>query len=173
MNDKAKLKQGRREQKRGERLQRIAGTGLQLFIDQGYESTTLDQVAEAAGISRRTFFYYFRSKEEILLAWEGHGFADALRPVLLEEGPDQEPLNAVRHCMLSLVSRYETPQTIEVDRLLNSTEALRARKLASFARMEEVLFGALCELWPDPDHHLAHRMLAMAAVGALRIALDE
>src|SRR5579862_1723911 len=120
MNDKAKLKQGRREQKRSEKLRRIARTGLQLFIEQGYESTTLDQVAEAAGISRRTFFYYFRSKEEILLGWEGHGFADALRPALLEERPDQEPLDAVRRCILRLVSRYETPQTIEVDRLMRS-----------------------------------------------------
>ena len=49
---------GLRERKRRDTLQRIAQTGLDLFIAKGYEETTLDDIAAAAGISRRTFFHY-------------------------------------------------------------------------------------------------------------------
>src|SRR6202795_1925598 len=87
-------KESRREQKRQHTLQRIAETGLELFIANGYEATTLEAIAEGAGISRRTFFYYFKSKEEVLLAWQGSGFLNALRPAMLEESPRQAPLRS-------------------------------------------------------------------------------
>ena len=48
---------GLRERKRRETLHRIAEQGLKLFLSNGYEATTLDAIAKAAGISRRTFFY--------------------------------------------------------------------------------------------------------------------
>ncbi len=61
-------RQGVRERKRRETLQRITDAGIRLFVEKGYEATTLDEIAAAAGISRRTFFYYFKSKDEILLS---------------------------------------------------------------------------------------------------------
>jgi AcrR family transcriptional regulator len=172
-NSALPAKEGRREQKRHETLQRIAETGLKLFIAHGYEGTTLEAIAEAAGISRRTFFYYFKSKEQVLLAGHGAGFVDALRLAMLEESRDQEPIDAVRHCLLKLVSRYETRESIIVDRLLRSTEELRVRKQAIFVEMEETLFAALCELWPQPDRRAALRMLAMVSMGIMRLAMDS
>jgi AcrR family transcriptional regulator len=166
-------KEGRREQKRLETLQRIAETGLKLFIAQGYEGTTLEAIAEAAGISRRTFFYYFKSKEEVLLAWQGSGFAQALRPTLLNESPDQTPFVAVRNCLSKLAARYVTKDSLIVDRLLRSSEALRARKQAHFVEMEEALFSALCELWPQPKRRIALRLVAMVSMGALRLAIES
>src|ERR1700688_1327203 len=110
-------KKNRREQKRQETLKRIGEKGLKLFIANGYERTTLEAIAAAAGISRRTFFYYFKSKEEVLLASQGGGFLDALRPAMLEESRHQAPLDAVRHCLLKLISRYETKESIILNRL--------------------------------------------------------
>ena len=173
MDSASPKKEGRREQKRLETLQRIAETGLKLFIAQGYEGTTLEAIAEAAGISRRTFFYYFKSKEEVLLAWQGSGFAQALRPTLLNESPDQTPFVAVRNCLSKLAARYVTKDSLIVDRLLRSTEALRARKQAHFVEMEEALFAALCELWPQPKRRIALRLIAMVSMGALRLAIES
>ena len=65
--------QGLRERKKQETLQRIAETGLKLFVQNGYEGTTLDEIAAEAGIARRTFFYYFKSKEAILMAYMDGG----------------------------------------------------------------------------------------------------
>jgi len=55
---------------------------------------TLDDIAEAVGISRRTIFYYYKSKEDILMASQGGGFLNALYPAMLEESPDQSPIDA-------------------------------------------------------------------------------
>lgn len=173
MDSASPKKEGRREQKRLETLQRIAKTGLKLFIAQGYEGSTLEAIAEAAGISRRTFFYYFKSKEEVLLAWQGSGFAQALRPTLLNESPDQTPFVAVRNCLSKLAARYVTKDSLIVDRLLRSTEALRARKQAHFVEMEEALFAAMCELWPQPKRRIALRLVAMVSMGALRLAIES
>src|SRR6202166_723318 len=173
MDSASPKKEGRRERKRLETLRRIAETGLKLLIAHGYEGTTWEAIAEAAGISRRTFFYYFKSKEEVLLAWEGSGFVEALRPAMLEESPHQAPLDAVRHCLLKLISRYETKESIIVDRLLRSTEALRARKQAIFIEMEEALFAAMRELWPQPQRRTTLRMVAMVSIGAMRLAVED
>ena len=58
VNNIEKIPNDLRERKRRLTLDLIAKTGLKLFIENGYEATTLDAIAAAAGISRRTFFYY-------------------------------------------------------------------------------------------------------------------
>lgn len=165
-------KESRREQKRQETLKRIGEKGLKLFIANGYEGTTLEAIAAAAGISRRTFFYYFKSKEEVLLASQGGGFIEVLRPAMLDESPDQAPFLAVRTCLSKLVSRYETKESIVIYRLLQSTEALRARKQSIFVQMEETVFAALCELWPQPKRRASLRIVAMVSIGAMRVAIE-
>ena len=172
MDSASPKKEGRRERKRLETLRRIAETGLKLFIAHGYEGTTLEAIAAAAGISRRTFFYYFKSKEEVLLAWQGSGFVEPLRPAMLEESPHQAPLDAVRHCLLKLISRYENKESIIVDHLLRSTEALRARKQAVYVDMEQALLGAMCELWPEPKRRASLQIVAMVSIGAMRLAME-
>ncbi|WP_263773115.1 TetR/AcrR family transcriptional regulator [Propionivibrio soli] len=164
---------GLRERKRRETLGRIAEAGLQLFVKKGYEETTLENIAAAAGVSRRTLFYYFKSKEDILLAWQGSGFAQALHPTMLQESPDQFPLDAARECLLKLASRLETKESIAVDGLLRSSEALRARKEAAYVELEHSLLNAMLELWPDPTKRNAHRVTAMVAIGTLRLALES
>jgi AcrR family transcriptional regulator len=165
--------QGLRERKRIETSERIIENGLRLFVKHGYEATTLDAIAEAAGISRRTFFYYFKSKEDILLAARDSGFREALRPTLLEEHSDQAPIDVVQKCLIKLASRYETKESIVFDRLMQSTEALRARKEAVFVETERILLEAMCELWPAPGRRDGLRLVAMVAMGTLRLALDK
>src|SRR5690242_16564967 len=48
------------------RRRQIASTALDLFIANGYDETTVDAIADAAGVSRRTFFHYFRSKDQVV-----------------------------------------------------------------------------------------------------------
>jgi AcrR family transcriptional regulator len=165
--------QGMRERKRRETSERIVEKGLKLFVKNGFEATTLDAIAQAAGISRRTFFYYFKSKEDILLAAHDSGFREALRPAMLDESSDQAPIDAARNCLIKLASRYETKESIVFDRLMESTEALRARKEAVFVETEQILLAAMCELWPAPGRRDGLRLVAMVAMGTLRLALDK
>ncbi|WP_426439801.1 TetR/AcrR family transcriptional regulator [Bradyrhizobium genosp. P] len=146
----AERPQGLRERKRQETSERIIEKGLKLFVKNGYEAPTLDAIAQAAGISRRTFFYYFKSKEDVLLAAHDSGFREALGPAMLDEPPDQAPLEAVQKCLIKLASHYETKESVVFDRLMQSTEALRARKEVVFVETEQILLEAMCELWPAP-----------------------
>jgi hypothetical protein len=91
---------------------------------------------------------------------------------MLGESPDQGPFIAARNCLYKLVSRFETTESIVIDRLLQSTDSLRARKQAKFVQMEESLFDALCELWPQPERRASLRVVAMVSIGAMRVALE-
>jgi AcrR family transcriptional regulator len=164
--------EGVRERKRRETLQRIAETGLRLFAENGYDTTTLEDIAAAADISPRTFFYYFKTKDEILRFWLSSGILDALRPALLVEPASQTPLEAVENCLLKLMPQYETEKSVIVDRIFNSSETLRARKQAFYFGMEMTIFGALCELWPQAERRASLRMAAMVSVGAMRLAME-
>ncbi|MDR3708171.1 MAG: helix-turn-helix domain containing protein [Capsulimonadaceae bacterium] len=164
--------EGLRERKKRETLLRIAETGLKLFVKNGYEGTTLDEIAAAAGISRRTFFYYFKSKEAILLAYLDGGFAKAIRPILLAQPTDQTPLRAARSSIIQLMSGHDTQEAIIVANLLGSTEALRARMPGAFVEMEQAVYNCLRELWPNPAQEASHRIVAMASIGAMRIAKE-
>jgi AcrR family transcriptional regulator len=164
--------EGLRARKRRATSQRLAETGLKLFLQQGYEATTLDQIAEAAGVSRRTVFHYFDQKEDILLAWKA-GFADAMRTAILAQRPDKPPLTLALDAFLQLASQFEADDHIRIERLLASTERLDASKHAKYAEQEQAVFEALTELSPAPDRRERLRLVAMVAVGALRVAFER
>jgi AcrR family transcriptional regulator len=172
---KSSNEEGLRERKRRETLHRIAEQGLKLFLAHGYEATTLDAIAEAAGISRRTFFYYFKSKEEILLAWQDGGFNETLRAAMLQQSTKQSPLNAVKNALLELTVRFQADykQTKEIERLMFANESLRIRHQAKYLEKEQAVFDALCQMWPQPKRQPALRIVAMMSVGALRLAIDN
>lgn len=170
-SDAQTKKEGLREQKRRETKKRIAEKGLRLFIANGYEGTTLEAIAKEAAISRRTFFYYFKSKEEILSTWQ-NGAWDTFRADLIKESPNQVPIDVVYKVFLRHISSYETDEMIIIDRLLRSSESLQGRKQANYEAQEQSLFIALCELWPQTKRRAALRLVAMVSIGAMRLATE-
>src|ERR1700743_9238 len=169
----AKIPNDLRDRKRQLTLDRIAEIGLKLFIEHGYEATTLDAIAAASGISRRTFFHYLKSKEDVLLEHESGKFLHVLRPTFLQQSPKQSPIDAARQTFLALASTYQTEQSVIADRILRSIETLRLRKEALLVQMEQVLADAMYELWPDQAERPALRLAAMMAMGTLRFAKDN
>ncbi|OHV80734.1 TetR/AcrR family transcriptional regulator [Rhizobium sp. LCM 4573] len=163
--------EGLRERKRRETLQRITDAGIRLFIEKGYEATTLDAIAAAAGISRRTFFYYFKSKDEILLSLQS-GVGDMIVDALREVPRGRRPLDAIREAVVKVCALIPTDDMIAIDRLMRSSEAVQARKQASYVQQEKALFAALRERWPDPQREAGLRLVAMLAIGAMRLASD-
>lgn len=160
--------EGLRERKRRETRYRIAETALRLFLAHGFEATTLDLIAEEAGISRRTFFSYFKSKDDILLFWQDAHWR-AIYDDLLKTSPDVAPLDAVRDIMVKHMARYSTEEMQAIDALMRSSPTLQSRKQAFYGEQEQLLFTKLCEVWRQPERRAALRMVAMVSMGAMRL----
>ena len=171
MPDATSKPEGLRERKRRETLQRIAEVGLKLFLAKGYEATTLDEIAAAAHISRRTFFYYFKSKDDILLAHQGR-YANALTAQVVENATPGSPFDVARDALIALSSRFQEPQLIATARLLREGKALGARRSTGHQQLEQALYAGLSELWPGKRHSDRLQLVAMASIAALRLAVD-
>lgn len=171
MHDARSKPEGLREQKRRLTFQRIADAGLKSFLAKGYQETTLDEIAAAAGISRRTFFYYFKSKDEILLAHQ-RGYIEALKVSVLENASAGRPLEVVHQALRKLVERVQTPQLLATARLLRQSDALRARTRGNYLGLEQAVYESLCELFPAQDHDEL-RLVSMISVSPLRLAVDR
>lgn len=165
--------EGLRARKRRETKQRIARAGLRMFLANGYEATTLEMIAAAADISRRTFFHYFTSKEEVLTAWE-YDLDDVFRAAIAAQPTDASAVDVMHAALLSVVSHYETTQAIAIDRMVRSSETLRARKWGNYERQERtVFFPALAKRWPGAKQARALRAVSMLGAGALRLSVEH
>lgn len=95
---------GLRERKRIETRQRIADIATVLFFQRGFDSVTVAEVAEAAGVSKVTVFNYFPRKEDML--FDRQPEAEALLTGAVEDrGPDRTPVAAIRELLVDLVRR--------------------------------------------------------------------
>lgn len=160
--------EGVREQKRVDTHQRIVDVALNAFLTHGYAATTLDAIAAEAGISRRTFFSYFKSKDDIVISVMADGWA-SLFAELLKTSPDVPPLDAVCAVMTQQMSSYTSDEMTALDQLMRSSESLLARKQSFYAEQEQALFATLCEVWRQPERQLALRMVAILSIGALKL----
>lgn len=117
-----------------------------LFAQRGYETVTVEEIASAAGMSKRSFFRYFAGKDELILGkydQQGEAFAHAL-----SERPADEPAwIALRRMFDGVVAYVADPdkalRAAQLDRIINSSEILRAGYLERMqqvqARIVEVL----------------------------------
>ncbi len=124
----------------------IAGAAWRLFAAEGYEAATVADIARAAGVSRRTFFRYFSSKEDVVV-----GTSDALAEDLLaafaRRPADEPPLAAIRAVLRPLVASRlaDARQARAIVRLLRESRTLRRAMLERHARMEERLAALVAE----------------------------
>lgn len=165
-----KRKPGARERKRQETRTRIVDVAVKLFGAQGYEATTVDAIAVAAGISRRTFFHYFGSKDDVLLSMQS-GLGERIVAALADQPEGLAPLEAVRRAMMQLVAPYSTEELLAIDRLMRSSEAVQSRKQASYVRDEAKLHEALRARWPE-ESDASLRLVALLGIGLSRQSLD-
>jgi AcrR family transcriptional regulator len=124
----------------------IAHAAWELFAAEGYEATTVAAIARAAGVSRRTFFRYFSSKEDVVV-----GTTDALAEDLLaafaRRPRSEAPLVAIRAALRPVVeSRLaDAGEARAIIRLLRESRTLRRAMLERHSRMEERLAALLAE----------------------------
>jgi AcrR family transcriptional regulator len=133
-----------RDRKRQLVRDEIARVAWELFARDGYEATTVEAIAGAAGISRRSFFRYYSSKEDVVV-----GTSDAVAEDFLTafggRPPDEPPLAAIRHALRPLVEQRvkDADQVSAIIRQLRESPTLRRAMMERHARMEERLAALL------------------------------
>jgi AcrR family transcriptional regulator len=88
------------------RRQRLIEVALQLFAEQGYDETSFDEIAAGAGLSPRTFFRYFPTKESVLFFGE-YDFIRSFEDVLMAQPPEVSDLDAIRDSLIVLAPVIE------------------------------------------------------------------
>ena len=167
-------KSGLRERKKQATRGALSNAALRLAVECGLEQVTVDDIAAAADVSPRTFFNYFSSKEEAILA----GDADRMRQMLaaVQERPLDEPLwDALRQaftCHLFSGGEFDRGWVAQV-RMVKSTPALLAQQLATYAELERRLAAEVAaRTGRDPSCDLYPRLVAAAVVAAVRVAAE-
>jgi AcrR family transcriptional regulator len=117
----------------------ITSIAMSLFLDQGFEQTTIDQIASTAGISRRSFFRYFGTKEDIVLgdlANRGELVRDALEQV----PPAVGPWDALREALDAVDAiSVEPGVTLKIAKMMYGTPSLRSRSIEKHLHWQSLL----------------------------------
>jgi len=140
--EKASLQERKQELVR----QELADAAWELFDREGYEATTVAEIAAAAGVSRRTFFRYYASKEDVLVETSDQ-LAEAMLAAVARRPTGEAPLVSIRHGLVEVLEmELEDPErTRTIIRLLRESRSLRRAMLERHARMEERLATLLGE----------------------------
>lgn len=164
----------RREQRKQQTRRAIREHALRLFLADGYEATTVQRIAEAAGVSHMTFFRHFRTKESVVADDD----YDPLIARLVRERPAGEPpLSSIHRALAGALRDMPAAEqhTLRArTRLMVETPALRAQLWENQFSTQELLAAALAarergEGAGDPGLRL--RVLAGTALAALTTAL--
>ncbi|MER5429788.1 TetR family transcriptional regulator [Streptomyces sp. NPDC002588] len=158
---------GLRERKKIKTRKAIRNAIYALIKEQGYEATTIDQIAERAEVSPSTVFRYFPTKEDIVLT-------DEFDPMIMEEmraRPADEPwpdtLRYVMHRAVRLGLKGDLEATRLRARLMVDVPAVRSRMMESMSMTSEMLCTALGERTGRAPDSLEVRVYAMSLIGGL------
>ncbi|NGO06750.1 TetR family transcriptional regulator [Streptomyces sp. HC44] len=166
----------------------LGQVAFELFLREGFEKVTVDDLAKAAGVSRSTFLRYFDTKEDAVLgAFEDKGerVAEALRG----RPADEDDWTALRNALDTAIERYrqDPDASLAMTRLVRGTPALCARQLEKQHGWRPALARALAERSErgvppgegrgsdgSPESPaIGHWVRASAALDCLNVAVDH
>jgi AcrR family transcriptional regulator len=160
-----------RQRKKTATCDRIRAAALRLFREQGYDATTVEQIAATAGVSHMTFFRYFPAKEDVALS-------DSYDPLIashIAQTPAAWPL--IRRIRAVLVQGlrqvYDTDRDtlFAQNKLIVSTSALRERLWAHQIATQQLILQALSASDDDQHPSFQDRVIVAACLAAATTAI--
>jgi AcrR family transcriptional regulator len=173
MTDATRPRRGSSAEGRAEVRRELVHAAARLFDERGYDDTTVDDIAAAAGVGRRTFFRYFRSKEDAISPDHAAALA-RVAEVFDGAHPDEPTKSLALRAGETVFEMYTTDPGLSLRRfrVTHRVPALRDRESASvdhyrrlFTRRLRARFG--------PDGELQAAVTAAAVVAAHNLALRE
>jgi len=157
---------GTKQQRRGNTRQRIQDVALELFAEQGYEKTSLREIAERLDVTKAVLYYHFKTKEEIIVSL----FEDLTQPImdLIEWGRDQPHTLETKR---EIVRRYS--------QALSHAEPLFRFMQENQATVRELRIGdsfkdrmrCLRDILLDPDAELVDQVRSVSALFTLHAGM--
>jgi len=167
----AEVRPGLRERKKAKTRQAIQDQALRLFREQGYDRTTVEQIADAAEVSPSTFFRYFPTKEDVVLY-------DALDAPLIDAFRRQPPamsalraMQAAMHEVWGALTPEEMDEQFERGRLAYTVPALRERYVVEMVRTTSVMVDLVAERLGRQADDFQVRVATGAAMGGILAAM--
>lgn len=166
-------RRGRSAQGRAEVRRDLVAAAARLFTERGYDETTVDDIAAAAGVGRRTFFRYFRGKEDALSPDHERGMA-RIAEVFAAAHPDEPLPSLALRAAETVFELYTDDAAVARLRfaLVGTVPALRDREAASVHHYRRLFTRELsARLTGEPDGQLRAAVTAAALVAAHNQAL--
>jgi AcrR family transcriptional regulator len=144
---------------------------LRLFVEKGYEATTVEEIASAAGVSHMTFFRHFPRKEDVV---EYDEYDPLLEDLIVARPPLEAPLTALHNAIrggLDQVLDADREALLIRTRLIMDNPILRSRNLVAQDETRDLFARALARRAGRREPGLADTVQASAALGAIAPAL--
>jgi AcrR family transcriptional regulator len=173
MTDATRVRRGSSAEGRAEVRRELVAAAARLFDERGYEETTVDDIAAAAGVGRRTFFRYFRSKEDAISPDHESALA-RVAEVFAGAHPDEPAAGLVLRAGETVFELYTADPALSLRRfrVTHRVPALRDRESASVDHYRRLFTRELRER-SGPDGELRAAVTAAAVVAAHNLALRE
>jgi AcrR family transcriptional regulator len=133
---------GLRESKKLQTRQEIAAHAMRLFVTRGFDHVTVAEVAAAAGVSEKTVFNYFPTKEDLFFD-EVPAREAALVAAVRERKPGESILSALRRMQLAECPRLCSEGFVKFAKVIEDSPALRGKELEVMARFVQALADAI------------------------------
>lgn len=151
-----------REDKKQRTRAALRSAAMRLFAKQGFDATTVDEIAAEAGVSRTTFFRYFPTKEAAVFG-RGREIGEVFRRSISERPAGENPLEAFEGALLALAREARgnadlARESMEMRKMLDRNPALRKRHAEHTQEQVELIAQALADRDGAPvgvDHRLA------------------
>jgi AcrR family transcriptional regulator len=170
MSDESKPDDLRARVREGTRIE-VGMIALDLFAEKGFEETTAGEAADAAGISRASFFRLFSSKEEAVFARQ-EATGAVIAAALLARPAEEDQWTALRSAFMASIDRYlEDPErALARAHLILENPSLRARRLVVHANWSAEISAALAERTGADADSIQVEGVVAAALGAFDAA---
>jgi AcrR family transcriptional regulator len=160
---------GLREQKRDRTRAAIVAAAGRLFAENGFEQTTITEIAAAADVGRRTFFHYFESKDELLFP-EADVRIDAAVEAIRTRGPHETPaqvlIRALDSARITNTDFGDGTAALRL-RLVREIPSVAGRGAMLQAAAQQAIGGALRDAFPDQFDEVSSAAMIGAFIGAV------
>lgn len=165
---------GLRETKMERTRQLIADKAFELFVAQGYEKTTVEQIAAASEVGARTLYRYYATKEALVVDFVEEGLTTAL--TALVDQPDDLPLPHALHAVFESIERTiaaNSGRLIALYEMTGRTAALRARLADQNWHWRQALEREIARRIGDTGPGLVAELTAASTASVVEVVLQK